>query len=137
MKRTLLITALFLGFSVIGFSQTTQEASEGIITDKIIMGGASGQETMRYRIQDRQTGQVFESLPTQAQIAISTPGKLYFSSDGHIGMGGLDIFKPESYGNQGKLELDIEREPNTKIDIDIEREPHTLVANVDDINDKF
>ena len=74
MKRTLLGTALFLGLSATGFSQTTdvtgtinlEAGREAVIVDKKPV--SSTQHV--YRLKDVVTGVEYESLPTQAQKAI-------------------------------------------------------------------
>ncbi|MBL4715064.1 MAG: hypothetical protein COC01_02435 [Bacteroidetes bacterium] len=94
MKRTLLITALFLGFSVAGFSQT-MEKSTGQIIEKELLSfyefDGDNIPIVKYTVRDMNSGKVYESLPNQAQIEIGTYGKLYFSSQGHVGMGGYDM----------------------------------------------
>jgi len=89
MKRTILITALFLGLSVVGYSQTTipegtvydadasrfanvdgldseTEMIEVVVTDKKQVSA----DKHVYKVKHIPTGLDFESLPTQAQKAI-------------------------------------------------------------------
>ena len=74
MKRILIITALFLGFSVVGFSQTEitmpkksgADRIEVIVTDKMQV---TSTETV-YGVKDINTGLDYESFPTQAQMEI-------------------------------------------------------------------
>ena len=84
MKRTLIITALFLGFSVVGFSQTIETMEEGMIVSKYESQLAT---EMIYIIQSRSTGDLYESLPTTAQEAVGNNAIIFskrFYSNGII-----------------------------------------------------
>jgi len=76
MKRTLIITALFLGFSVVGFSQT-KERIEVVVTDKLQVSATE----QVYKFKDSHTGKDFFSLPVQAQIGIATHANGYISKN--------------------------------------------------------
>jgi len=67
MKRTLLITALILGFSVVGFSQT-EERIDVVVTDKMQVSSTE----YVYKVKEVSTGEDFYSFPIQAQIAVNT-----------------------------------------------------------------
>jgi len=95
MKRTILIAAIFLGFSVAGFSQTT-EGSGGYIYEQyadgtiVIVEGPVGvvvidkiqvsADQFVYKVKEISTGKDFNSLPTQAQIAISNHAEGFFAN---------------------------------------------------------
>jgi len=71
MKRTLIITALFLGFSVVGFSQATEEVSEATVLNATYFGG-SGNETIAGKIvvQDRTTGNLNEVVIENPNVIV-------------------------------------------------------------------
>ena len=86
MKRTILITTLFLGFSVVGFSQTTDVNHHGDGVNEVVVTGkqqVSATEHV-YRVKDCQ-GLDYESLPTQAQKAIGEHATLLVAQADNIG----------------------------------------------------
>jgi len=76
MKRTLLIAALFLGFSVVGFSQTTEEVMEVVVTEKMQVSST----VYVYKVIAINSGRDFLPHPIQAQIAIGTHAKVYIQN---------------------------------------------------------
>jgi len=68
MKRTLIIAALFLGFSAFGFSQTTE--STAVVLQKESVSSGNENSASRYTVKDLNTGFNYKTVPTQAQLAI-------------------------------------------------------------------
>ena len=93
MKRTIIITALFLGFSVSTFAKDAFVV-DSKVKDVVITDRQQVSETEYvYKVRDIQTGMDYNSLPTQAQIVINTHGKLVdmglSGNIGEWGAGGL------------------------------------------------
>ena len=68
-------------------------------------GGEGGTDLYRVAINDGDFGEP-ENLGSEINTAgnedfafVDSEGTLYFSSDGHLGMGGLDVFKAEAQGD--------------------------------------
>ncbi|MBL4716724.1 MAG: hypothetical protein JKX95_08820, partial [Bacteroidia bacterium] len=81
MKRTLIITALFLGISVVGFSQTMEMMEEAVIVEKFVghIDTDGGEKDITYIVLG-QSGKLLESLPSSAQKAIGENVHVFYGS---------------------------------------------------------